>query len=63
MLITYDVILVIFLDDLSDKIKGMHSGVHNIKIDELLDLDLIPPPTQDELGKYLTIVLGSVSPI
>ncbi len=42
---------VFIVDDLSDKIKGMHSGVHTIRMDELLDLDLVPPPTQDELGK------------
>ncbi len=52
MIDVHDMIFfLLIVDDLSDKISGMHSGVHSIKMDELLDLDLIPPPTQDELGK------------
>ena len=29
----------------------MHSGIHRLDLDELLDLDLIPPPTPDDIGK------------
>ena len=50
------------MDELSDKLKRMSSGVHRINLDEMLDLDMLEVPEDDQASSNSYIGTTAVPP-